>query len=126
MNSNYKPMEAKKRRPFEVLKKCQTLDAMLCNATIKADKGHRFTLIKYTQDICHELIHTTRRANALKTGSLERMEEMNKGLELCEKVIDMLPVLRDTRCISIGEMGQIDNFVSSVKYSYKKWIDSTS
>lgn len=119
-------MEAKKRRPFEVLKKCQTLDAMLCNATIKADKGHRFTLIKYTQDICHELIHTTRRANALKTGSLERMEEMNKGLELCEKVIDMLPVLRDTRCISIGEMGQIDNFVSSVKYSYKKWIDSTS
>ena len=123
--SGYKPIEAKKKRPFEVLRKCQTLDAMLCNATVKADKGYRFTLVKYTQELCHELIHTTRRANSMERGSIERATEMNNGMELCEKVIDMLPVLRDTRCISVGEMGELDKFVSSIKYFYSGWIKST-
>lgn len=124
--SEYRLIETKKKRPFEVLKKCQTLDAMVCNATVKADKGHRFTLVKYTQELCHELIHTTRRANAMERGSKERINEMNQGIELCEKVIDILPVLRDTRCISVGEMGEIDKFISSIKYSYAGWIKSTS
>lgn len=126
MGNSYNPIEGKKKRPFEVLRKCQTLDAMVCNATVKAEKGHRFTLVKYTQELCHELVHTTRRANAMEKGSDLRLNEMLQGVELCEKIIDMLPILRDTRCISVGEMGEIDKFVSSIKYSYNSWVKSTS
>ena len=123
---NYVPIERKEKRIFEVLRKCQTLDAYVCNATVKADKGHRFTLVKYTQELCHELVHATRSANEKPIGSEDRIKTMNKGYELCKKIIDMLPVLRDTRCITVGQMGDIDNFASKIKYSYASWMNKTS
>lgn len=125
-HANYKPQEAKGKRLFEILQKCQTLDSMLCRATVGSEKGYRLTLVKYCQEMCHELIHVTRRANSLQRGSKERTDLMGQGYELSERVKDMLPVLRDTRCITVGDTGQLDKLVNSINFSYKKWMEKTS
>ena len=70
------------------------------------------------------MIHNIRIANAFDLESVERMEMHNASLEIMEKINDLLPVLRRCRCITIGQESELAKDLSSLKFGYKKWIES--
>lgn len=110
--------------PFDIINRCQSLASEVFNASAGATKEYRFTVCKYIQTDCCNLIHTARQANAIELNSPLRVEKHKEALELMERIIDMLPVLRKCRCITPNQERELHSKVSNLKYGYNKWIES--
>lgn len=113
-----------KDKPFQIIERGQAFSAKVFMASAGAQKEYRFTICKIIQGLSCDLIHNIRIANAFDLESVERMEMHNASLEIMEKINDLLPVLRRCRCITIGQESELAKDLSSLKFGYKKWIES--
>lgn len=113
-----------KRKPFQVLEKCQKLSANLVTLTAAAPKNYKNSLVQKIIDISYELIHTVRVANSYRLYESARAEYQNKAWEHAENISDQLPVLRMCRVLSPGQEAQLEQSLQYVRTALLAWIES--
>ena len=113
-----------KRKPFDLLRKCQALSASIVDASSKAEKNYRLTICQQVNHYSYDLVHCIRKANFMKLGSTDRMDAQKEAGEIIERIYDLIPVLRMCRCITPAKEGEIEKNLCYVKAVFNKWVES--
>ena len=115
---------AERKKPFQVLERCQSLAAEIFMASAGAEKPYRYSICRMVNELSCEAIHAARTANGIPIGDPAREEAHKVAIESLERIYDLLPVMRRCRCISIGQEAEIQKRLSNLRYSYKKWMET--
>lgn len=121
----YKNYDGKvKKKPFELVQRCQTLSAEIHSSLANSPKEFRVSICKQVQNLSYELIHTIRIANSFPLGSPDRRAAQTDAYEEMERINDLLPVLRKLRCITPTQEAEICKKLGSLQFGFTKWLES--
>lgn len=113
-----------KRKPFQLLEKCQRLSTKIVNASAKSDKNYRQTICLEVRHYSYDLIHAVRKANFSDLGSQLRKEAQAEAAEYIERIYDLIPVMRRCGCITPQSEGDIEKDLCYVRASFDSWLQS--
>ena len=114
----------KKKKPFDLVIKCQSLSADIVEFSKTSSKEVRETFCKHIEELSYELVHAVRRANNFALGTSERKQAQASAYETLEKIEDLLPVMRKCRCITIDQEELLEKRISTIRSSFKIWVKS--
>lgn len=112
------------KKPFQVVERCQAFCAKVYTITVKAEKEYRSNLCRVVQDCARDAIHSARIANAMPLTDPERQWAHKEAIEDFEKINDLLPVLRRTRCLSVSQEKELNKDLGNLMFAYNKWMKS--
>lgn len=113
-----------KRKPFQLLEKCQRLSSKIVSAAAKSDKNYRMTLCLEVIHESYNLIHNVRKANFFPLGGEDRKVSQAEAKENIERIYDLIPVMRKCQCITPQQEGDIEKDLCYVRASFDYWLKS--
>ncbi len=113
-----------KEKDFVIIKEPQKLYAEMLRYSANSPKEYRFNISSDMWKLCKKLIYQVRIANTILLGTTERIKRQQKCIKTMKKIMDLLPVYSQLRCISLDQEAAFSKRLDNYRFAFRKWLES--